>query len=104
VIRPVAWVSLASLLLLAAPAAGQQQGNDLRGLRQEIEALRQEQAKLRTEIQALRELLQRERAAAPRRQPQAQVSPDSIVLTLGDGPMKGDRNAKLVLVEFTDYQ
>jgi hypothetical protein len=95
-------LSLAVCLPAAGPA-GAQQPDELRVLRQEIETLRQEQARLRGEIQALRELLQRERAApATRRQPQAR--PEATALSMGDSPTKGDQGAKLVLVEFTDYQ
>ena len=103
--RPAASLALA-LFLLVVPgsAVGQQPADELRALRQEIEALRQEQTKLRGEIQALRELLQRERAAGARRPAQGQSPPDAATLSLGDHPTKGDPNAKLVLVEFTDYQ
>lgn len=94
--RPAA-LTLAILLCLAGPAAAQQP-DELRILKQEIEALKQEQAKLRGEMQTLKQLLQRSRG------PTTEPPPQNVSLSLGNDPTKGDRNARLVLVEFSDYQ
>jgi hypothetical protein len=92
---------LAGLMLLAAPPAAAQTGDDLQSLRQEVEAIRQSQAVILKEIQELRGLLQQWAPATRRASPSP---PQNVVLNLEGAPLKGDRNAKLTLVDFTDYQ
>ena len=92
---------LAGLMLQAAPPAAAQTGDDLQSLRQEVEAIRQSQAVILKEIQELRGLLQQWTSAARRG---SSSPPQNVVLNLEGAPLKGDRNAKLTLVEFTDYQ
>jgi protein-disulfide isomerase len=91
--RALALCTLALAPLLAAPAGGQTTNEDL--LR-EIEALKQGQAELREQVEELKKQLE---ARAPAR-------PDVAgkLFELGDNPVKGDPSARLVLVEFTDYQ
>ena len=96
--RLVGAVTLLVALALVGPAVSAQPADDLRSLRREVDALKEEQAKIRSELQAIREMLQgRAGAAQPER-------PRDLVLALGDDPVKGGRQARLVLVDFTDYQ
>ncbi len=97
--RPAILLALVVSLFLSGPAAAQP-ADELRALRQELDALKQEQVKLRGEVQALREQVQRGRRAAAPSPPPA----ESVSLSPGNESAKGDKNAKLVLVEFTDYQ
>lgn len=70
---------------------------DWQAMRREIEALKQGQAAIQKELQEIKNLLR----ARPTGQPAA---PRDIVLDIDGEPVKGDKNAKLVLVEFSDYQ
>ena len=96
--RLVGAVMLLAALALASPAATAQQADDLSSLRRDVDALKEEQAKIRSELQVIREMLQGRGGAALPDQPK------DLVLALGDDPAKGDRTARLVLVDFTDYQ
>jgi len=83
--------------LSAAPALAQTT-DDLGSLRKDINALKEGQAALLRELQQIKSLLSTAAQAG-----RAQAAPE-VVLTVGDAPSKGKRDAKLTLVEFTDYQ
>jgi protein-disulfide isomerase len=78
--------------LLAAPLAAQQAGND--ELKKEIENVKESLKTIQKDIQEIKALLQSRPAAAPQ----------NVVLDLGKNPFKGSRDARLTLVEFSDYQ
>jgi protein-disulfide isomerase len=60
---------------------------------------------LQREVQNLRDTLQgRQAAPAAPAQGQAPAPQSAIVVSIEGGAVKGDHNAKLTLVEFTDYQ
>jgi type II secretory pathway component PulM len=90
-------VVAALTLALTRPAFAQQAGDDLRALRQEIEALKQGQAAIQKDVQEIKTLLRARPAAAP-------AEPRDVVLSVGDAPVKGERTAKLTLFDFSDYQ
>jgi protein-disulfide isomerase len=94
-------VVIASLAFLVVPGVTQS-GDELRALRKELEAIKDGQNKLKKDIQDIKTLLQG-RMAAPG-QPPPTIQPQNVVLTLDGDSAKGDRNARLVLIEFTDYQ
>lgn len=75
---------------------GRQNQREVTRLRKEIETLNASQLAMRKDMGELRELLRR-----PASQPPA---PREIVLTLGNAPFKGNANAAVTLVEFTDYE
>ncbi|MBI1736328.1 MAG: hypothetical protein HYR51_14240 [Candidatus Rokubacteria bacterium] len=87
-----------ALLAPAAPALAQSSA-EIQELRRSIDALRESQQRIERELGEIKTLL--------RSRPAAQAPPDdepkNLVLTL-DGPVKGDRTAKLALLDFTDYQ
>jgi protein-disulfide isomerase len=94
------WVLVA--MTLAYPTAGlAQDATEIQALTKEVEALKSGQAALQRELQEIKaQLLQRRQPGSaaplpPRRE---------VVLNIDSQPFKGDRNAKLTLVEFTDYQ
>ena len=78
--------------LLAAPLAAQQPTTD--ELKKEIESVKESLKTIQKDLQEIKALLQSRPAAAPQ----------NVVLDLGTNPTKGDRNARLTLVEFSDYQ
>ena len=81
-----------SLAVAVAPAAAQST-DELRALRKDVE-------RLSADLQEIKALL-RGRAAAPAAAP---APPPNLVLTVDGDTVKGARDARLVLIEFTDYQ
>lgn len=86
---------LVSALWLAGPGAAQTAEESLRALGKDVEALKAGQAQVQKDLAEIKELLRARGAGAP--------APD-IVLTLDGRPVKGDRGAKVVVFDFTDYQ
>ncbi len=90
-----------SLLTLLYGTPGFAQGTSSEGvndLKEEIEALKEGQKAIQKELQEIKSLLRARQAPAPA------PPPREFVLDLGGNPFKGDENARLTLVEFTDYQ
>ncbi len=87
-------LGLALATFLAAPFAPAQQ-ESMDELKKDIEILKEGQKAMQKDMQEIKALLQKSQPAAP---------PQSVVLELGNGPFKGERNAKLTLIEFSDYQ
>src|SRR5207249_6876898 len=73
---------------------------ELKALRQEIESLKEGQAAIQKTLDEIRDLLKSKSVAA---QPQP-VVPRDIVLDIAGAPLKGNKNARVVLVDFSDYQ
>jgi len=88
------------LIALNAPFAAAQSADDMASLRKDIEALKQGQAALLRELQQIKTLL----SANPPGPRAAAAPPSEVTLSVGDGPSKGKKDAKITLVEFTDYQ
>src|SRR2546422_3549223 len=92
------FVSLLALLFLALPSPpGFSQSDDLKSLRNEIDALKEEQRALRKELQELVTSL-RERGGPTNR--------DLRDLTIGrrQSPSQGSGTVLLTLVDFSGYQ
>jgi transcription elongation GreA/GreB family factor len=66
-------------------------------VRKEIEALREGQAAIQKELQEIKNLLRARSAAAP-------AEPQNVVLNVEGAPFKGEKRAKVTLVDFSDYQ
>ena len=96
-IKGFLFIALLSVLALSADrkALGEA-GDDLSELRKEVEALKRGQLQLQRELQEINALL-------CRRQPAA-TDVQNVVLTIDGYPSKGSQSAKLILIEFTDYQ
>ena len=92
---------LAVLLLgVFTPAAFPQSEEDIKSLRRDIDAVRDSQKLILSELENIKKLLQqgaRASGAAPQAFREA-------VLNVEGAPMLGDKNAKVTLIEFTDYQ
>jgi hypothetical protein len=82
-------------LFFAPPLRAQQTSTD--DLKKMIEALGQGMKAMQKDLQDIKALLQ-SRAPAPA------APPVDIVLDLGGRPFRGQNTARLVLVEFSDYQ
>ena len=79
--------------LWAHPTVAQDASNA--ELKKEIQALGEAVKAVQKDLQDIKTLLQR---GGPR------PTPQSVVLDLGNHPFKGERTAKLTMVEFSDYQ
>jgi protein-disulfide isomerase len=91
------FITLVCVLALAADrkALGEA-SDDLSELRKEVEALKQGQLQLQRELQEINALLRR------RQNPVTDVP--NVVLPIAGYPSRGSQSARLVLIEFTDYQ
>lgn len=74
-----------------------QSSDELKALRKDLESLKQGQSEIQKELQEIKTLLRGRVAAAP-------PEPQNVVLGVKDDPFKGEKNAKITLVEFSDYQ
>ncbi len=70
---------------------------ELQSLRKDVDTIKANQAEIEKTVKELKELARAGQPAPP-------PTPESIVLGIDDDPVKGDRKARLVLVEFSDYQ
>ena len=86
------------LIALSPPLALAQTADDLGSLRKDIDALKEGQAALLRELQQIKSLLSQSPPAA-----RAGAGPEAV-LTVRGGTSKGSKDAKVTLVEFTDYQ
>jgi protein-disulfide isomerase len=109
--RHAAAVMAAIVAACLISVASAQNATDLKALGKEIEALKAGQKAMQKDLQDIKTLLQANQAA-PAPAPSATVtrtapaSPEVIDLTVGiaGAPVKGEANAKVTVVEFTDYQ
>ena len=87
---PLALVSF----LLSAPLLAQTQppADDWK---KDIESLKESVKAIQKDVQDIKAILQRGQPTPPQQ---------NVVLDLGKSPFKGERTAKLTLVEFSDYQ
>jgi protein-disulfide isomerase len=70
---------------------------ELKALRKDVESLKENQLLIRRELETITELL-RGRQAPPA------VELSNVVVNVNGHPSKGDNNAPLTLIEFSDYQ
>jgi C-terminal processing protease CtpA/Prc len=96
--RRVAVAVLAAMMFVNAPPGFAQSSDEFAALRKEIEALKAGQDAVLKELQEIRSLLR------ARPGPQAAAEPRDIVLSIDGVPVKGNSRAKLVLIDFSDYQ
>ena len=107
---------IAGLSLAPANFGFAQSSKDLAELKREIEALKTGQLSiqkdlaeiknllLQKELQAMRDQLQGKPAPTQAQAPSAPAPETQTTVSIEGGMTKGDKNAKLTLVEFTDYQ
>jgi prefoldin subunit 5 len=88
------------IVMLGTPVTAQEASRGEVGeLKKEIETLKEGQKAIQKDLQEIKNLLRPKQAQAP-----APTAPAEFVLDVGENPFKGDRSARLTLVEFTDYQ
>ena len=76
-----------------------QTDEELKSLREEIKALKEGQSAIQKNLQEIRDLLRTRQA-----QPQAPPPFKEADVSIEAGHAKGDKNAKLVMIDFSEYQ
>jgi protein-disulfide isomerase len=79
-------------------ASAEELDEELGALRSEIEALKTGQEAIRQELREIKDLL------TNRQQPSSAVSDVDFTLNVAQAPVKGAVNARVTLIEFSDYQ
>ena len=85
----------AAFILMGSQVAVTQSQDELKELKKEIGELKKNQAKIQREIETIKKLIRGRRAPAAFK---------PVVLSIDDDPFKGERSARLTLVDFSDYQ
>ena len=93
-------VVLGFSLLFSVQPAFSQTAEEFKALQKEIDALKEGQAGLKKDIQDIKKLMDPKPAAAAA--PAGEFK--DAIFNIKGAPIKGDKNAKLVLMEFSDYQ
>lgn len=86
------------LVVLSLGVGQSVRADDLSSLKGEVQQLQQELRAVQQDLQEIKQFL------SGRRQQQGWERVDNAVLALEDAPQRGDAGARLVLVEFSDYQ
>ena len=79
-----------------------QTGEELKSLREEIKALKEGQTAIQKDLQEIKSLLGT-RQAQPEAPPVFPVFKEAVV-SIDAGHVKGDKDANLVMIEFSEYQ
>ncbi|MFQ5542183.1 MAG: hypothetical protein ACE5E2_05085 [Candidatus Binatia bacterium] len=91
------------LLFSYSQPAFTQSGDDMKSLQKEIDVLKEGQKKIQRDLEAIKNFLRESQALRARgRQGPRPFQP--VVLDIGDDPFKGRRDAKVTIVDFSDYQ
>lgn len=98
VIRRVLVVVFATALLLPTVVVAQN-ADDLKAIRQEIESLKAGVGAVQRDVQDIKNLLQ-----GLRQPPPSPVTPESMEMSLSSAHARGGDGARVVLVEFSDFQ
>ena len=93
----VVLTALAALIVLSAHHGLAQTSEELKALRKEVEGLREGQTAIQKDLQDIKSLLQARPGPSP-------AQPQSVVLDTDGAPFKGEKHAKVTLIDFTDYQ
>jgi hypothetical protein len=102
-IRSAVLAVLTALSITLMPHAGwAQTAGEIQTLRKDVDALKEGQTAIQKDLQEIKNLLKaRPTVAAP---PAAGGPPQEAVVGVEGAPFKGKKDAKVTLVDFTDYQ
>ena len=73
-----------------------QTSDELKNLRKEIEVLKESQRAIQKDLQEIKNVLQARGLL--------EEDPQNLFIDLSGKPFKGDINAKLILIEFSEYE
>jgi protein-disulfide isomerase len=104
------WTSVVTLLLgglllalTASLPARAQSSDELANMRKDIEALKEGQKALQRDLEDIKGLL-RARVAPPAAQAPQPTPAQPVAISIDGAPSLGSKNAKVTVVEFSDYQ
>jgi hypothetical protein len=89
-------LTLILIILLSAQPGLTQTSDELKGLRKELEELKQTQRAIQKDLQEIKNLLG-SMGVLPE-------EPQNVFLNIAVKPIKGNKNARLALIEFSEYQ
>lgn len=97
--KKLVMMSLGVILLVFfyVPVGFTQSSEELEEMRKEIETLKEDQRAIRKELEAMKNLFRG-------RQLPRQQEYQNLNLSVDGSPFKGDKNAPITLIEFSDYQ
>ncbi|MDX1411087.1 MAG: DsbA family protein [Nitrospirales bacterium] len=87
-----------NLVMISPPWSESATQEDLGEIQSEIEALKEGQKAIRNDLKAIKDLL------TARQKSRNPVQDIDLTIKVADDPAKGQANAKVTLIEFTDYQ
>ena len=96
--RAIFFCVLAVLTLFYSQITFAQTNEELRALKNEIKSLKEGQTAIQKDLQEIKKLLQTRQA------PQEPAEFKEAIINIQGAPSKDDKNAKLALIEFSDYQ
>jgi hypothetical protein len=73
-----------------------QTSDELKNLRKEMESLKENQKAIQKDLQEIKSIL--------RARGLLEEDPQNLFIDLSGKPFKGDKNAKLILIEFSEYE
>jgi hypothetical protein len=88
-------------VMLWAHAGVAQTAGEVQTLKKEIEALKEGQTAIQKDLQEIKSLLRTRPTVAA---PTPQAPPGEAIVSTEGAPFKGKKDAKVTLVDFTDYQ
>lgn len=94
----LAVLAIFMLVFLHAHPGLAQSSEDIQTLKKDVEGLKEGQKSIQKDLQEIKKLLQTRQA------PAAPAEFKEAIINIDNAPVKGDKNAKLVLMEFSDYQ
>ncbi len=97
IIGTIVTVSLLVLVPLDVSSQESLSSSELQALRKEIEALKEGQARIEKQLEEIRNLLNAVLGVRP-------TEPREVVLSIEGAPWKGEPTARVLLIEFSDYQ
>jgi protein-disulfide isomerase len=97
-------VIITALTVSYSETSFSQTSDELKGLEQEIHALKIGQAGLQKELQTIKDMLRTKQAAIAPMEAVEPTRENPTVVSIARGAIKGVANAKVTLIEFTDYQ
>ena len=94
-------LALISFISFNSQPVFSQTADEIKSLRDEIKALKEGQSAIQKDLQEIKSLLRTRQA-----QPQPPSPPDfkETLLNIDSGHARGNGSAKLVMIEFSDYQ